>query len=169
MNKSLQYLSVEGNPLGKVGLSLLMKAKTRNIETNFTLNIKLAEGESDSAVDFKVQIFNHEKPEGPYSLDLTKIYDQLVLQKLLTISSNVAKASVESGAAAPIDQKTCFHQVKLNGKAKWEVPTAVTPEGLWDLGPEPTGNLVFTFTQDPAEYKKEQSKINKEAAAMDPE
>ena len=58
--------------------------------------------------------------------------------------------------------------MKLDGKAKWEVPTALTPEGLWDLGPEPKGTLVFTFTQDPLEYKKEASKLAKEAAAMDP-
>lgn len=86
LNKSLKYLSLEGNPLGKVGLSLLMKAKTKNIAANFALNIKMAEGESDSAVDFKISNFNPEKPEGPQSLDLTKIYDQLVLQKLLTIA-----------------------------------------------------------------------------------
>jgi len=41
-------------------------------------------------------------------------------------------------------------------------------EDLWDLGPEPKGNLVFTFTSDPLEYKKEASKLAKEAAAMDP-
>jgi len=38
-------------------------------------------------------------------------------------------------------------------------------EGLWDLGPEPKGNLVFTFTLDPLEYKKEINKLAKEAAS----
>ena len=72
------------------------------------------------------------------------------------------------GSDKPIDPKQCFYQVKLDGKAKWEVPAQKTPEGTWDLGPEPKGNLVFTFTQDPTEYKKEAAKIAKEAAAMDP-
>jgi hypothetical protein len=45
------------------------------------------------------------------------------------------------------------------------VPSLKTPEGLWDLGPEPKGNLVFTFVQDPLEYKKELNRLAKEATA----
>jgi hypothetical protein len=67
-----------------------------------------------------------------------------------------------------VDPKTFFYQVRFNGKAKWDVPSAKTPEGLWDLGLEPSGTLTFTFTTDPKEYKKEMSKIAKEAAALDP-
>ena len=37
---------------------------------------------------------------------------------------------------------------------------------MWEF--EPKGTLVFTFTQDPAEYKKEAARLAKEAAAMDP-
>lgn len=101
MSKSLSHISFEGNPLGKVGLAMLMKAKSKNTQSAFTVDIKLAEGESDASVDFKVQVFNNEKPEGPYSLDLTKTYDQLVLQKLLTISHGVALATTTS--EKPID------------------------------------------------------------------
>jgi hypothetical protein len=39
--------------------------------------------------------------------------------------------------------------------------------GWWDLGEEPKGSLEFTFTCDPLEYKKEQQRINKEAAAAE--
>jgi len=35
----------------------------------------LAEGETDSAADHRIKIFDSTKPEGAYSLDLTKIYD----------------------------------------------------------------------------------------------
>jgi hypothetical protein len=166
MNKSLKYVSFEANPLGKIGLSLVMRAKTRNVETNFDLNIKLTESESDASVDFKVQVFNEDMAEGSYSLDLTLAYDQLVLQKLTTIAHEVSQAS--TGSEKPFDAKSCFYQVKLDGKSKWEVPSQKTPEGTWDLGPEPKGNLVFIFTQDPTEYKKEAARLAKEAAAMDP-
>ena len=36
------------------------------------------------------------------------------------------------------------------------------------MGVEPKGNLVFTFTSDPLEYKKECAKIAKDAANLDP-
>lgn len=165
INRGLQCLSMEGNPLGKMGIALLMKAKTRNFAQDFSIN--LAESGTDSAEDPRIKIFEMEKPEGPYSFDLTKMYDQLVLQHLLTISAEVVIASNESGGA-PIEQKMCFYQVKLDGKSKWEVPSLKTPEGLWDLGPEPKGNLVFTFTSEPLDYKKELSRLNREAAAMEP-
>lgn len=48
------------------------------------------------------------------------------------------------------------------------MPIIKTAQGLWDLGPEPKGTLVFTFTSDPLEYKKELNKLNREAAAMEP-
>jgi hypothetical protein len=156
---------MEGNPIGTVGLALLMKAKTKNMN-DFQIKIRLAEGESDSAADGRFKLFDREKSEGVYALNLALTYDQFVLQELLTISSEVSRKSIENGA--PIEQKACFYQVKLDGKPKWEVPTAKTPEGLWDLGLEPKGILVFTFTHDPAEYKKELLKLTREAAPTDP-
>lgn len=45
------------------------------------------------------------------------------------------------------------------------MPTAREGDSnLWDLGPQPKGLLTFTFVCDPAEYKKELSKIAKEVA-----
>jgi hypothetical protein len=35
----------------------------------------MAEGETDSAADNKIQIFDRIKPEGPYSLNISLIYD----------------------------------------------------------------------------------------------
>jgi len=37
----------------------------------------------------------------------------------------------------------------------------------WDIGDNPKGILEFTFTCDPLDYKKEQQRINKEAAAAE--
>lgn len=104
----------------------------------------MAEGETDSAADNKIHIFDRTKPEGPYSLNISLIYDQFILRDLITLSAELVKNSVENGT--PFDQKACFFQVKLDGKAKWEVPNVKTDEGLWDLGSDPKGNLVFTFT-----------------------
>jgi len=86
LNKSLEFLSIDGNPLGKIGLGLLMKARTRNTEQDFQISIRMAEGETDSAAEHRIKLFDREKPEGVYSLDLAKVYDYLVLQHLLTIA-----------------------------------------------------------------------------------
>ena len=40
-------------------------------------------------------------------------------------------AAASEGA---FDQKMCFYQVKLNGKATWSPPTEKTMSGLWNLG-----------------------------------
>jgi hypothetical protein len=57
--------------------------------------------------------------------------------------------------------------VKIDGKPKWEVPTLKDEEtGQWNLG-EPKGILTFTFTCDPLDYKKELSRLTKEAAQME--
>lgn len=86
---------------------------------------------------------------------------------MLTISAELAARSASN--ITPFEQKACFYQVKLDGKAKWECPIIQTSEGLWDLGPEPKGQLEFSFTQDPLEYKKECGRLAKEAAgAQDP-
>lgn len=55
-----------------------MKARTRNTENNFILNIKLAEGETEK--DTNLGLFNKNNPEGNYVLDLAKMYDYFVLQ-----------------------------------------------------------------------------------------
>jgi hypothetical protein len=73
INQSLKDLLLESNPLGKLGVALLMKAETKNMENSFTINIKNAD--SESAADSRHPIFDRTIPEGTYSLDLTKTYD----------------------------------------------------------------------------------------------
>ena len=62
-----------------------------------------------------------------------------------------------------IEQKQCFYQVKIDAKPKWEVPLTKDEYGLWEI-PQSKGQLTFTFTCDPIEYKKESIRINKEIA-----
>lgn len=159
LNESLRTVSLEGNPLGSFGLNCLMRARTRNTENTFKVNIKLAEGEADSIID--AQLFDIDSPEGNYSLDLCQEYDFFVLQHLCNISEQLAQES-----AGQIEQKQFFHGVKFDGKGKWDPPTIKTQKGLWDF--EPAGNLEFTFTQDPVDYKKEAAKLMREFQELDP-
>jgi len=79
----------------------------------------------------------------------------------------LAAQSVANGA--PFEQKACFFQLKMDGKAgKWDPPTVRNEvNGWWDIGEDPKGILEFIFTCDPLDYKKEQQRINKEAAAAE--
>ena len=76
LSKSINNLSLEGNPLGGMGIKLLMKAKNENTEQDFYLNLKLADSEFDLAQEkASMKIFSPQNPEGPYSLNLEKQYD----------------------------------------------------------------------------------------------
>jgi hypothetical protein len=63
-NRGLKFISLEGNPIGNVGIRLLMNAQNRNLESTFEVNIKNAQGETDAAADNQVTLFEQEKPEG---------------------------------------------------------------------------------------------------------
>lgn len=123
-------------------MRFIMNAQNRNLEQQLEVNLKYAQGETDSAADNQIKIFDQERPEGQYQLDLTKIYDQFVLQHLLTISFDLAANSAAVGTA-PFEQKMCFYQVKCDGKSKWDPPSTKTNTGLWDLGSDPKGKLEF--------------------------
>jgi len=70
-----------------------------------------------------------------------------------------------AGSENAFDQKMCFYQVKINGKATWSPPTEKMTSGLWNLGEAPEGILDFQFTADPVAFKKEMIKLQREAAA----
>ena len=76
-------------------------------------------------------MFDSNKPEGSYNLDLALVYDRLVLRELLTISSQQVEAFAL--IEQPIEQKQCFYQVKLDGKPKWDVPVTKNDFDLWDI------------------------------------
>jgi hypothetical protein len=68
VSKCIKSISVEGNSIGKVGAGHLMMARNSNQEQDFSVNMKMADGEL-------VDLFDPNNPEGPFKLDLTKIYD----------------------------------------------------------------------------------------------
>jgi len=41
-----------------------MNAQNRNLEADFAVNIKNSQGETDSAKDSQINLFDPEKPEG---------------------------------------------------------------------------------------------------------
>lgn len=90
MSRSLKYISVEGSAIGLVGIRLLMNANNNNPNTEFQINSKNCGSEMDAAADSQVKLFSQKNPEGPYKLDLTRVYDQIVLQKLLSLSHGLA-------------------------------------------------------------------------------
>ncbi len=52
-----------------------MMARNSNQEQDFSVNMKMADGETDAAADVLVDLFDPNNPEGPFKLDLTKVYD----------------------------------------------------------------------------------------------
>ena len=99
-------------------------------------------------------------------MNLEKQYDRIVLQNLLTISTELVEISQENPSGA-IEQKQCFNGVRFNGKPRWEPPNKKTLNGQWDLKEQSTGKLEFTFTIDPLAFKKEMQAINKKIAAAE--
>ena len=134
----------------------IIKAKNENEIVDFEINLKGSEGEIEAAADSekKVRLFNLDKPEGVYHLDLEIIYDKLVFQQLLDLSVEAVKNSANLPTGV-FEQKACFVGVKYNGKSNWTPPIQRQISGLWDLKETPDGKLDFTFTIDPAAYKSE--------------
>jgi len=52
-----------------------MMARNSNQEQDFSVNMKMTEGETDAAADALFDLFDRNNPEGPYKLDLTTVYD----------------------------------------------------------------------------------------------
>ena len=61
-----------------------MNACNMNRVTDFNLNVKQAE--DDNGASNLLKLFDQKNPEGVYSLDLSLIYDRIVLGDLLTVS-----------------------------------------------------------------------------------
>jgi len=76
LSKSILKVSLEANPIGNSGMSVLMKAKTENNITDFELNLKLCDSEVEQAAESSAQpIFDITNPEGNYTLKIGKQYD----------------------------------------------------------------------------------------------
>jgi hypothetical protein len=47
----------------------------------------------------------------------------------------------------------------------WSPPTEKTIQELWDLGENPDGLLTFNFTIDPITFKKDMTRLAREASS----
>ena len=110
----------------------------------------------------KALTFDPSNPEGNYTLNLAESFDQVCLQNLL----QAAERAVARSEAA-FELKACFSAVKFNGKAKWDPPVEKFKNGLFNLGEEPTGELVFNFTLNPIALKEQEKAIKKATEAGD--
>ena len=81
MTQSIKYISLEGNPIGNIGMQQIVKARNENEIVEFEANLKGSEGEIPSIAESekKIKLFNKDKPEGSYSLDMELVYDKIVL------------------------------------------------------------------------------------------
>lgn len=87
VSRSICYVNLEGNPLGQSASRAVLNAKTTN-QQEFTIELRNTGSDSEPST-FKT--FQIENPEGPYELDLTQIYDQLVMNDLLSLSKSLAQ------------------------------------------------------------------------------
>jgi hypothetical protein len=151
MTTSLQNLNVEGNPIGPAGMRFLIQSMSMNQETSFKVNMK--EISADKDIKQYRNVFDNSSPEKEYTLNLAETYDQLILQNLLRISEAASLSS-----EGKFDVKTCFFNVKLNGKATWNPPTSKDINGMFDPI-EKSGILSFIFTINPIVFKQQMAKI----------
>jgi hypothetical protein len=69
MNKSINSISFEGNPLGSIGIKYIMKAKNENESQDFLINLKGADNEFDLEQQKpSLSLFDVNDPEGKYCL-----------------------------------------------------------------------------------------------------
>lgn len=151
--QTLKSINLEGNPIGKNGMRLMIGSLSSNTHTKFALNMANISADKEvpihkTAADTSIN-FNPTNPEGPFNLDLEEAYNQILLQQLLA----AAEKAVERNPGA-FELKNCFAQVSFNGKTKWDPPTMKNAIGLYDLGEEPSGILKFTFTLNPPMLKE---------------
>jgi hypothetical protein len=157
---TLKNINVSGNPIGKFGMKLLLQASSHNKDCNFEIRMKDINADKDIEQNPQEFVssgnFDPENPEGTYVLDLSNYFYQIVLQYLLA----GAEKSVERNERA-FEIKQCFMGVTFNGKSKWDPPTEKLPNGIINLGEEPSGVLKFSFTLNPLLAKEHQKMINK--------
>jgi len=71
----------------------------------------------------------------------------------------IAEKAVEK-SEGKFDVKSCFQNVKLNGKANWTPPTTKDKNNQFEIDPSHlTGTLTFQFTINPALFKEQMKKL----------
>lgn len=153
-------INVEGNPVGPIGMQLLISAMSSNMQTAFKVNMK--EISADKDIKAYKDVFDLSKPEKEYTLNMAQTYDVLILQSLLRHAEGCANTS-----EGKFDIKACFFSVKLNGKPNWNPPSAKDQNGNYEVA-EKTGLLTFYFTTNPIVYKQTQAKLAALAESQPP-
>ena len=157
---------MHSNPIGTFGMRQLLQSINNNQNTKFKINLKDISADKEimkvDNMKNKALNFDPSNPEGNYTLDLVESFDQVCLQNLL----QAAERAVTRNEAA-FEIKSCFSGVKLNGKPKWDPPLEKFKNGLFNLGDEPSGELVFNFTLNPIALKEQEKAIKKATEAGD--
>lgn len=97
----MKNITVEGNPIGPVGMRFLIQAMSTNNSSAFKVNMK--EISADRDVNIYKNVFDNNNPEKTYTLNLAETYDHIILQSLLIIAE---KAALKS--EGKFDIKQCF-------------------------------------------------------------
>jgi Ran GTPase-activating protein (RanGAP) involved in mRNA processing and transport len=165
-SKTIKWLDVGGNPIGKGGMRFLMQALSENSDCKFQVEMKNISADQDLKQEQtdpdQVPFFDPLNPEDKFQLDLSAPYYQVILQYLLAAAERAAGLS--EGA---FEVKQCFAGVTFNGKAKWDPPLEKNSAGIYNLGEEPSGVLKFQFSLNPPLLKEQQKLLKKAEEAGD--
>lgn len=82
--QTLKSINLEGNPIGKAGMRLMLASLSNNTHTKFALNMANISADKEVPIhkageDTSVN-FDPKNPEGPFNLDLEEAYNQILLQ-----------------------------------------------------------------------------------------
>lgn len=148
INTSLKSFIVNGNPIGSSGIKFLLQSINSN-EKGKMENLKMKETETIVQAQ-KQQIFDPLNVERDYVLELSNIYDRVILYHLLDIDEKIFQISPEE---EEMHQGDWFIEAKLAGSS-WTPPKDKDKDGKWNLGPEPKDRLIFRFSLDPKRNQK---------------
>lgn len=81
--QTLKYINLEGNPIGKLGMKLMLAALSQNTHTKFKLDMANISADKDIPIQKKSEDnslnFDPKNPEGQYNLDLEEAFNQILL------------------------------------------------------------------------------------------
>jgi len=74
----LENIDISGNPIGKLGMKMIMKAMNDNVNTKFTINLKDISADKEILVEKDplnaAAHFDPSDPEGNFTLDLSESF-----------------------------------------------------------------------------------------------
>lgn len=70
--QTLDNIDISSNPIGKLGMKMIMEAMNNNQHTKFTIDLK--DISADKEIQLKDNAFDPFNPEGNVSLDLSEFF-----------------------------------------------------------------------------------------------